>query len=146
MVTGHVWMGHCIVIACLPGGQYGATSATTVAINMMRTFSISLRIGLMVGIGGGIPSADHDIRLGDIVVSCPDGQCGGVIQYDMGKVRNDGKLHRTRSLNSQPRSLLTALNNMRAAELGYDPRYPSYIREAIQRNARMRQNFDRPDP
>jgi nucleoside phosphorylase len=137
---------HCVAIACLPGGQYGTTSATTVAINMMRTFSKSLRIGLMVGIGGGIPSADHDIRLGDIVVSCPDDHYGGVIQYDMGKVNNDGKLHRTGSLNSPPRSLLTALNNMRAAELGYDPRYPSYIREAIQRNDRIRRNFDRPDP
>src|SRR5215471_14413021 len=58
---------HYIVIACLPGGQYGTTSATIVANNMMRTFSKSLRIGLMVGIGGGIPSAAHDIRLGDIV-------------------------------------------------------------------------------
>jgi nucleoside phosphorylase len=86
---------HYVVIACLPGGQYGTTSATTVVINMIRTFTKSLRIGLMVGIGGGIPSADHDIRLGDIVVSCPDGHCGGVVQYDMGKVGNDGKLHRT---------------------------------------------------
>lgn len=53
---------HHIVIACLPAGQYGACAATTVANNMVRTFSASLRFGLMVGIGGGIPSADHDIR------------------------------------------------------------------------------------
>ncbi|KAL6233007.1 hypothetical protein BDW75DRAFT_232303 [Aspergillus navahoensis] len=58
---------HHIVIACLPGEQYGACAATTVANNMVRTFSKSLRIGLMVGVGGGIPSTDHDIRLG------PDG-------------------------------------------------------------------------
>lgn len=32
---------HYIVIACL-GGQYGTTSATTVANHMMRTFSQSL--------------------------------------------------------------------------------------------------------
>jgi hypothetical protein len=31
---------------------------------MIRTFSKSLRVGLMVGIGGGIPSTTHDIRLG----------------------------------------------------------------------------------
>ncbi|KAJ5963150.1 hypothetical protein N7481_013455 [Penicillium waksmanii] len=77
---------HHVVIACLPGGQYGTTSATTVANNMIRTFSKSLRIGLMVGIGGGIPSAAHDIRLGDVVISYPQGTFGGVIQYDMGKV------------------------------------------------------------
>ncbi|KAJ5617246.1 hypothetical protein N7537_002360 [Penicillium hordei] len=64
---------HHVVIACLPGGQYGTTSATTVANNMLRTFSKSLRIGLMVGIRGGVPSA-HDIRLGDIVISYPQAE------------------------------------------------------------------------
>lgn len=29
---------HYVVIACLPGGQYGTTSATTVANHMLRTF------------------------------------------------------------------------------------------------------------
>ncbi|THC87237.1 hypothetical protein EYZ11_013317 [Aspergillus tanneri] len=61
---------HYIVIACL-GGQYGTTSITTVANNMMRTFSQSLRVGLLVGVGSGIPSAAHDIRLGDIVYEHP---------------------------------------------------------------------------
>jgi len=68
------------------------------------------------------------------VISYPSGGCGGgVLQYDMGKVGKDGKLQRTGSLNSPPRSLLTAVSNMRAAELSEDPLYPSYIREAIQR-------------
>jgi hypothetical protein len=106
---------HHVVIACLPGGQYGTTSATTVANNMMRTFSKSLRIGLMVGIGGGIPSDAHDLRLGDIVISCPEGTCGGVLQYDMGKIRAVGQFHRTGSLNSPPRLLLTAISSMRAS-------------------------------
>lgn len=47
---------HHVAIACLPDGQYGTTSAIKVAINVLRTFSTSLRIGSMVGIGGGIPS------------------------------------------------------------------------------------------
>ncbi|OAQ58259.1 ankyrin repeat-containing protein [Pochonia chlamydosporia 170] len=136
---------HYVVIACLPLGQYGTTSATAVATNMARTFSRSLRIGLMVGIGGGIPSADHDVRLGDIVVSRPDGTCGGVLQYDMGKVVEGGELRRTGSLNSPPRSLLTAVANMKKDAISDDPSYPEYIREAIQRNARTKQNFGRPD-
>ena len=113
-----------IIIACLPGGQYGTTSATTVANNMLLTFSKSLRIGLMVGIGGGIPSAAHDIRLGDIIISYPQGTCGGVIQYDMGKIIADGEFERTGMLNSPPRALLTAVGTMRAAGLSDDPRYP----------------------
>ncbi|RHZ45970.1 uncharacterized protein CDV56_102395 [Aspergillus thermomutatus] len=137
---------HYVVIACLPGGQYGACAATTVANNMVRTFSKSLRIGLMVGVGGGIPSTDHDIRLGDIVISCPTGSCGGVIQYDMGKVAADGVFCRTGSLNSPPRSLLTAVNNMRAAELTDDPRYPEYLQRAIKRTRRTQAHFGRPSP
>lgn len=39
----------------------------------------------MVGIGGGVPSDKHDIRLGDVVISMPDGPYGGVVQYDLGK-------------------------------------------------------------
>ncbi|KAJ5160773.1 uncharacterized protein N7482_007777 [Penicillium canariense] len=136
---------HHVVIACLPGGQYGMTSATTVANNMLRTFSSSLRIGLMVGIGGGIPSAAHDIRLGDIVISYPQGTSGGVLQYDMGKVGVGGEFHRTGSLNSPPRSLLTALSSMRANELTDDPLYPEYIRRATKRTTRTRRSFARPD-
>lgn len=135
---------HHVVIACLPGGQYGTTSATTVANNMLRTFSKSLRIGLMVGIGGGIPSATNDIRLGDIVISYPQGTCGGAIQYDIGKVVAGGEFERTRSLNSPPRALLTAVNAMRAAELRDEPRYPEYLQSAIGRTARTRKNFGRP--
>jgi nucleoside phosphorylase len=135
---------HHVVIACLPGGQYGACAATTVANNMVRTFSKSLRIGLMVGFGGGIPSTDHDIRLGDIVISCPTGSCGGVVQYDMGKVTADGVFCRTGFLNSPPRPLLTAINNMRAAELTDDPRYPKYLQRAIRRTGRTQANFGRP--
>ncbi|KAK2600001.1 hypothetical protein QQS21_005235, partial [Conoideocrella luteorostrata] len=135
---------HLVVIAGLPGGQHGTTSATTVAINMMRTFSQSLRIGLMVGIGGGVPSTSHDIRLGDIVVSYPEGTCSGVLQYDMGKVVEEG-LQRTSSLNSPPRSLLTAVANMRANLLADYPSYPVYIENAVARNALTKRNFGRPD-
>jgi len=34
----------------------------------------------MVGIGGGAPSPRHDILLGDVVVSNPEGNFGGVVQ------------------------------------------------------------------
>ncbi|KAL4786813.1 nucleoside phosphorylase domain-containing protein [Aspergillus varians] len=136
---------HNIVIACLPAGQYGETPATTVANNMVRTFTRSLRVGLMVGVGGGIPSAGHDIRLGDIVVSCPKDTSGGVLQYDMGKVGVAGVFHRTGSLNSPPRSLLTALSAMRAAEIADDPIFPKYLTSAIARTERTRKNFARPN-
>src|ERR1700761_1550627 len=58
---------HSVVIACLPAGVYGTTSAATVASQMLSSFA-SIRFGLMIGIGGGAPSENTDIRLGDIVV------------------------------------------------------------------------------
>jgi hypothetical protein len=54
---------HNIVIAVLPDGEYGTSSAVTVARDMLHSFP-NIRIGLMVGIGGGAPSPKHDIRLG----------------------------------------------------------------------------------
>ncbi|EED22364.1 conserved hypothetical protein [Talaromyces stipitatus ATCC 10500] len=68
---------HNIVIACLPSGMYGTTSAATVLSHMLPTFP-SLQFGLMVDIGGGVPSKKVDIRLGDVVVSMPTASSGGV--------------------------------------------------------------------
>ncbi|KAJ5948231.1 hypothetical protein N7466_001246 [Penicillium verhagenii] len=117
------------------------TLAATVATNMLRTFSKSLRIGLMVGIGGGIPSPKSDIRLGDIVISYPSGTCGRVIQHDMLKIEGEGKLHRTGSLNRPPRLLLGAVDKIKTQMLRHDPLYLSYIEEALQKNKRVRMNF-----
>jgi ankyrin repeat protein/nucleoside phosphorylase len=80
--------GHNVVIACLPGTQ-GKGAAAIVASNMQRTYP-SIKWQLLVGIGGGVSSPTHDIRLGDIVVSMPDGIFGGVVQYDLGKDVEDG--------------------------------------------------------
>lgn len=55
---------HNVVIAGLPSGKYGTTSAATVAIQLLRTFQ-SIHFGLLVGIGGGVPNEEADIRLGD---------------------------------------------------------------------------------
>src|SRR5690242_6659188 len=51
---------HNVVIACLPAGQTGIKSAAVVATQMKSKF-ISIRFSLMVGIGGGVPSAESDI-------------------------------------------------------------------------------------
>ena len=79
---------HNVVIAVLPEGEYGISSAASVARDMLHSFP-NVRIGLMVGIGGGAPSLKHDIRLGDIVVSAPRDGKGGVFQYDFGKTIQD---------------------------------------------------------
>jgi hypothetical protein len=64
-------------------------------------------------LGGGVPSAEADIRLGDVVVSQPQGGSGGVVQYDFGKTSPNG-LERIGLLNSPPQILLSAISSVRA--------------------------------
>lgn len=106
---------HNIVIACLPAGSTGTNSAATVATRMKAQFP-SIRFGLMVGIGGGVPGVIADIRLGDVVVSQPSASSGGVIQYDFGKSTPSG-FARTGFLSPPPTMLLNALARMQAQSL-----------------------------
>ena len=104
--------GHNVVIVCLPAGHIGNNPAATVATQMQAAFK-GIRFGLMVGIGGGVPSAEADIRLGDVVVSQPQRTFGGVVQYDFGRRMPNG-LERVGSLNSPPQILLSAVSTIQA--------------------------------
>ncbi|KAF3056805.1 hypothetical protein CFAM422_012612 [Trichoderma lentiforme] len=104
---------HKVVIAGLPKGRYGNNSSATVATRMISTFP-NIRVGLMVGIGGGIP---EKTRLGDVVISCPSGTEPGVVQWDMGKAEHGGQFKRTGSLAPPPTALLTALGKFEADQI-----------------------------
>ncbi|KAJ5454982.1 hypothetical protein N7530_012751 [Penicillium desertorum] len=133
-----------IVIACLPSGAYGNVSAATVAMQLLSTFH-SIRFGLMVGIGGGVPSSNADIRLGDIVVSQPAGTSGGVIQYDLGKALSGGQFQRTGMLNRPPKVLLTALATLQAHHFTEDSRVFEFISDVQAKiKPRTAANFARP--
>jgi nucleoside phosphorylase len=118
-----------VVIAGLPVGQTGNNSAATVAARMKYSFD-GIRFGLMVGIGGGVPSKEHDIRLGDVVVSKPGPQNGGVVHYDFGKTMAEGRFVHTGFLNSPPTILLTALNTLQAEHALDGHRLAEYL-EAV---------------
>jgi hypothetical protein len=61
---------HNVVDAFLPAGQLGTSSAAAVASQMKLSFA-SILFGLIVGIGGGVPCSEADIRLDDAVISQP---------------------------------------------------------------------------
>ncbi|KAJ6028611.1 Tetratricopeptide-like helical [Penicillium herquei] len=136
--------GHNVVVACLPSGVYGTTTAAVVVAHMLETFPC-LRFGLMVGIGGGVPSKDIDIRLGDVVVSMPTATSGGVIQYDYGKTIRDGGFERTGSLNKPPQYLLTAVSQMRSNTMGENKSIDEIASEALQGHPNLQEQFSRPD-
>ncbi|KAL3481918.1 hypothetical protein BJX99DRAFT_243296 [Aspergillus californicus] len=114
---------HNVVIACLPADQYGTNNAAHIVTNLKRTFPL-IRAGLMVGIGGGVPSK-VDVRLGDIVVGTR------VMQYDLGKMVGDGQLHRT-SIPKGPQQLLgTAVSSLQAKHELEPSRIPSILQQKL---------------
>lgn len=129
---------HNVVIASLPAGGYGKVNAATTALQMLSSFP-QIRVGLMVGIGAAIarPGQGRDIRLGDIVVSQPDGQSGGVIQYDLGKVKAGQPFQRKGILNMPPETLLKALAKLQAQHEIQPSRVPEYLNEMVKRNPHM---------
>ncbi|KAI0883149.1 ankyrin repeat protein [Annulohypoxylon maeteangense] len=116
---------HNIVVACLPKGKIGTNSAAIVATRMVDTFP-SIKFGLMVGIGGGIPPK---VRLGDVVVSSPVDEYPGVVQWDLGKAEKDGKFKRTGALNNPPSALLAALTKLESNHEISESKIPQYLNE-----------------
>ena len=124
---------HNVVIACLPKGKIGNNSAATAVTWMISTFP-SIKFGLMVGIGGGVPP---EVRLGDVVVGTPVGQFPGVVQWDLGKAKESGGFERTGSLNNPPNALLTALTKLESDHELTGSRIPEYLNELRQKWPRL---------
>jgi nucleoside phosphorylase len=134
--------GHNVVIAVLPDGEYDLSSATAVAKDMLNSFP-AIRIGLLVGIGGGAPSSKNNIRLGDIVVSSPQANTGGVYQYDYGKTIQEQIFQQTGFLNLPPTVVRTAVAGLRSKyEEGHD--IEERIVTALQKKPRLLNKYSRP--
>ncbi|KAK2028243.1 pfs domain-containing protein [Colletotrichum zoysiae] len=134
---------HNVVVIILPQGQYGLSSAAAAARDLVRSFP-NVRIGLMVGVGGGAPSSEADIRLGDVVVSSPRDERGGVYQYDFGKSLQDRAFRTTGFLNQPPAALLAAVNSFKAEIQRKGPRLDEAINRALVDEPRLRRLCARP--
>jgi nucleoside phosphorylase len=137
--------GHNVVIAVLPDGEYGISSAASVARDMLHSFT-NIRIGLMVGIGGGAPSKKHDVRLGDIVVSSSRDGSGGVFQYDFGRTVQGLSFCSTGFLNQPPTILRTAVSGLKASYERKGHQLEEAIGNILENNRKMRRKYKRPDP
>ncbi|KAJ5117910.1 Pfs NACHT and Ankyrin domain protein [Penicillium atrosanguineum] len=129
---------HNVVIASLAPGVYGITSAATMASSLLASLP-SIRVGLLVGIGGGIarPDEDHDIRLGDVVVSQPCGTAGGVCQYDLIKAKSGDKRERKGFLGRPPTVLLNALTSIQADHERKDSKVTYFLQKMLEENPKM---------
>lgn len=129
---------HNVVIASLPAGVYGTISAASTASSLLSSLP-QIRIGLLVGIGGGVarPDKDRDIRLGDVVVGKPEGKTGGVIQYDLGKATANGAWELHGSLKMPPSVLLHALASLQAEHEISPSKIPDILQEMLIANPQM---------
>jgi nucleoside phosphorylase len=98
--------------------RIGLTGAAILA-EKMRTGFPDIRYFLLVGIAGGVPrygpaGAVSEIVLGDVVVSSPRGNHGGVLQYDKGAWEGQGRLNFRGHTSGVPGDLMAAVNNFRA--------------------------------
>ncbi|KAK6516721.1 hypothetical protein TWF506_006613 [Arthrobotrys conoides] len=121
---------HNVVIAC-PAG-YGTNAASHTVTNMLRTYE-NIRFGLLVGVGGGAPTPNNprkDIRLGDVVVSRPEGSNGGVFQFDMGK-QVDEEYKIQSHLNKPPGLLIQATKVVSSNQKLKRGEMNDYIQKAI---------------
>ncbi|KAM0350576.1 hypothetical protein ACHAPU_003060 [Fusarium lateritium] len=131
---------HNIVVASLPSGSYGIASAAITATQLLSSLP-HIKIGLLVGIGGGIPRPGHDIRLGDVVVSQPDSKSGGVVQYDLGKAREGSTWERKGSLNAPPAVLFNALSKSQSERERKGPQTAQLLENMYRQFPRMRKLY-----
>ncbi|KAF3901971.1 hypothetical protein ABW21_db0203416 [Orbilia brochopaga] len=104
-------IGHQNVAIAGPArGKQGKVSVASVVARIPQTFR-NIKVGLLVGIGGGVPYPEkEDVRLGDVVIGAPE-YTPAIIQYDLGKqYTHDTEIKRT--LNKPPDLLLRAVNNI----------------------------------
>ncbi|KAJ5423295.1 Pfs NACHT and ankyrin domain-containing protein [Penicillium cf. griseofulvum] len=129
---------HNIVIASLASGVYGTTSAATKASSLLASFP-SIRVSLLVGIGGSIarPDEDHDIRLGNVIVSQPSRTMGGVCQYNLIKVKSGDKCERKGLLGRPPTVLLNTLSRIQAYHERKDSKVPLFLQEILEKNPKI---------
>ncbi|KAM5383078.1 hypothetical protein ACJA88_003611 [Fusarium oxysporum] len=144
LTTSRRLRNHNVVIAVLSQG-YGTSSAASVATHMTLSF-LNIRIGLLVGISGGVPGIQHDIRLGDVIASTPGNGHNGVLAYDMGVALQGQEFEIRRVLNAPPFQLLAAMNGLRAQHKIQVHRLQQSIREILGRRPKLRTKFGRPYP
>jgi nucleoside phosphorylase len=136
--------GHNIVIAVLP--EIGNNTAATVANQLLNDFP-SIRFGLLVGIGGGVPGEEEDgddIRLGDVVISKPTTAFGGVIQYDLGKYSTNGGFERTGALGKPPQLLRASVETLAANHRIKGSQVPQYLSDMLQKYPAMEEEYSYP--
>lgn len=126
-------------------------SGAAILAEKMRAGFPNIKYFLLVGIAGGVPrygpaGAVSEIVLGDVVVSSPRGNHGGVLQYDKGAWEGQGRLNFRGHTNGIPGDLMAAVNNFRA-EGWSKTNIPAVLRQMrLKLDEKRRHQYDDPGP
>jgi nucleoside phosphorylase len=136
---------HNIAIVGPARGAQGKVAIADVVGSMHWTFR-NMTIGLLVGIGGGVPHLPkQDVRLGDVVIGAPE-VGPAVVQYDLGKETTTG-FEVTRTLNKPPALLLQVVTAVEdkylRQEQGEESFFTIHLRR-FDRFPRLRERYKRP--
>ncbi|KAK6523036.1 SH3 and multiple ankyrin repeat domains protein 2 [Arthrobotrys megalospora] len=136
---------HNVIIAGPAKGAQGKASISSVVTRIPLTFK-NIRVGLLVGIGGGVPYPDDaDVRLGDVVVGAPE-YGPAIVQYDLGRQYT----HETtveRTLNKPPDLILRVVdkvhNDLQLLEEGEEDFFAAHL-QRFSKYPRMKNAYRRP--
>ncbi|KEF51944.1 uncharacterized protein A1O9_11934 [Exophiala aquamarina CBS 119918] len=136
---------HNVVLVVLSG--IGNNHSGIAATQVLNDFP-SIRFVLLVGIGGGVPSAGFQrmdsVRLGDVVVSQPTDTSGGVIQFDRGKLHDGDFFERTGCLNKPPAFLTATVEKLKAKHWQEGNQIRELIADMLSRNQHMNMAYTFP--
>ncbi|KAH7308637.1 hypothetical protein B0I35DRAFT_515720 [Stachybotrys elegans] len=125
-----------IVICRALAGIHGPVS-TAIAVGVMLHNFPNMRIGLNVGIGGGAPSDNHDIRLGDVAVGYPSSS-------NSGRQLQEG-FDVTGYMDRLPVILHSAVTALRARLEAEGSELEKDIQSILAKRPRLRRHYSRPD-
>jgi nucleoside phosphorylase len=106
--------GHTVVVATCPPGETGNVNAGRLTGSMFKTFP-NIRMAVLVGIGGGVPSPEvsddalENVHLGDVVVGWPGDGKPACVYHDRGKSKGDGQFEMVGTMGNPDWRLLNAL-------------------------------------
>ncbi|KAJ5653898.1 hypothetical protein N7490_000901 [Penicillium lividum] len=136
---------HNVVVSILSpdDGKFPTDDSTSpkaqATANMLQSFP-NVRFNLMVGISGGAPSPQHDIRLGDIVVGID-----GLTEWDSGKLIQNQSFQRMDVPDRPSTFLRVAITKLQTRYDLNGSRLEEAVDRVLERDPRLRKDYQRPN-
>jgi len=138
---------HWVVMTVCP--RIG-TDTAAVVLTHMRIFFPKIKHVLIVGIAGGMPEYGPDMKqivLGDVVVSRPRGNEGGVAHYNFGAWQGNNEFNPSGHTLSPSPALLAAVASLESEHMTDGTDIPNILRNLRQHLGKKEApNFDDPGP